>query len=225
MSLRLTTARLEIARDNRDWFRVARIYDEVGDEELRDHYADLAFAESVPLFYRVLILDMQGRIAEITEAEWDEVIDYLQEDWSSQGYVMLKGGRLNAAANCYLDGVKKVLDEGNYFTAAFYLRHALNTNVVDELFLLALKEAVAEGDLWWQVRCFEELGWAEEKRELLLGNASEISRSDDLHLKFALASAQQDTKAIVATVKQIESSFPRVHDDSEPSDLPEGDGT
>ena len=75
--------------------------------------------------------------------------------------------------------------------------------VVDGLFALALKEAAARNDIWWQVRAMEELGWHSEIDALLLENADEIRKSGDKILCELLAKAEGDEKSALKLKKSI----------------------
>jgi len=73
--------------------------------------------------------------------------------------------------------------------------------LIKELFILALKQAKEKGDLWWEVRALQELGWHNELNGLVLRNAEEIERSDNLDLKILLADAKDDKQQSIALRK------------------------
>jgi hypothetical protein len=53
-----------------------------------------------------------------------------------------------------------------------------------------LGHATEEGDLWWQIRALQELGWYKELNELVLRNSEEIARSGDPYMLILLADAR-----------------------------------
>ena len=69
--------------------------------------------------------------------------------------------------------------------------------------MLALKQAQEEGDLWWQVRSLQELGWYKELRELLLAHADEIQSGDEGHLRLELLRAQGRRDDAIALRKEM----------------------
>jgi predicted KAP-like P-loop ATPase len=46
--------------------------------------------------------------------------------------------------------------------------------LIEALFIAALRQFRATGDLFWQVRALEELGWEEELRELILQSEEQV---------------------------------------------------
>jgi hypothetical protein len=93
-----------------------------------------------------------------------------------------------------------------------------------------LRESAEEGDLWKQVRAFEELRWSDAKRELLLGYESQIMESGELLLIRELAKAKSDSELVLKTVKEISdlgvAAYFRVtevdEDQAEDTELPRG---
>jgi len=69
--------------------------------------------------------------------------------------------------------------------------------------VLALKKAQEEGELWWQVRALQELGWWQELRELLLSHADEIESGDKGYLRLELLRAQGKRDEAIALRKEM----------------------
>lgn len=69
--------------------------------------------------------------------------------------------------------------------------------------MLALKQARENGNLWWQVRAFQELGWEKELHDFVLQNAKEIEKLGDLTLSVLLADARGDKKKSIELRKTI----------------------
>jgi hypothetical protein len=86
---------------------------------------------------------------------------------------------------------------------AFYLKELVQSDIVKELFKMALQNSIRKQDLWWQIRALEELGRATELRQLLIRHRSRIIRSNDLFLQSLLAKATGDTAKFVKLQKRI----------------------
>ncbi len=103
----------------------------------------------------------------------------------------------------YLKGILKALSEDRVFTGAIYLKELSQSNLLEELFIIAVKQAREDDDLWWQVRSLQELNWQSELDELLLENEKGILNSDDLELKRLLAVSKGDHDAWLSLEKEI----------------------
>ena len=108
----------------------------------------------------------------------------------------------------YLQSILESLQEGNFFSAAFYLRELQERSLLKELQILSLRQMEEGGELWWQVRALEELGWESELRELLFQNKDEIAESGDVILQAKLAIAMGDMDKYVQ-LKKIEAEQTR----------------
>jgi hypothetical protein len=208
VGMRATLVRLEAAIKNEEWLDVARIYDRAGDEPLRDEYIDRALAENPSPFYQVLLRQMQGRVDELPEEVKAAAVEEVSGDWTVRGSILLDIGRVKDAAETWLQGIQEAIQNERWFVAAYYMRHGLDSQLVEPLLTLALSEKIASDDLWWQVRCYEELGWFDQARELLLGNESRIESSDSLILKRKLATAKRDNEEYIRLTKEIEELGP-----------------
>jgi tetratricopeptide (TPR) repeat protein len=167
VDVRVVAAEVEIAKSQENWMMLARIYNGIGDAEFRDKYINLALQQDPSPFYLWLFARMQGKVDQLPKDVAAGALEEVAEDWTTRGSILFESGNLTEAAQTYLAGIKQALDNGEWFLAAFYMRHALNEEVVDELFKRSLRQSAVEGNLWWQLRSFEELGWADAKRELL----------------------------------------------------------
>ena len=201
--VRLVAAELEIAKSQENWLQMAQVYHSIGDVELRDKYINLAIQQGADPFYFWVFARMQDRVEQLPDDIVARALEVVSDDWTMKGAILFDTGKLLEAAQTYLAGIKEALDHGEWFSAAFYMKHALNEKVVDELFKRSLRESAEEGDLWWQLRAFEELGWTDARRELLLGNERKIMESDDQNLIRALAEAKGDRDLVLKTVKEI----------------------
>ena len=80
-------------------------------------------------------------------------------DWHNRARTLVDLGRNVEAAHDYVKTVLESLENGRFFSAAFYLNQLAEGGLIDRLFEKALEEAVEKNDLWWQVRSLQELGW------------------------------------------------------------------
>lgn len=201
--LQLSLARLEVAREQGDWLTVARIYGAAGDEALRDEYVGRALKELPSPFYQVLLADLQGRALDLPEDVKLAAAEEVSEDWTTHGQILFDTGKASEAALIWLGGVSDAVENDHWFLAAYYIKHALS-QVVDLLFERALQRAIDQGDLWWQLRCYEELGWQAEVKELLLGNEQVIRTSGNRLLQRKLAEVQGDDASFLRLTMEIE---------------------
>jgi len=113
--------------------------------------------------------------------------------------------RFEEAATDYVRGILASLEEGNTFSAAFYIKELAEDGVLEELFILVLQSAKEQKNLWWQVRALQELGWDDALRELLLENQNEIEAGDNPGLQQLLAEAKGDHARAFELRKEIAS--------------------
>ncbi|NJC70829.1 hypothetical protein HC031_14045 [Planosporangium thailandense] len=204
MDLELVTSLAEIYRDEESYWRLAMHYDAIQNIELRDKYIDLALQQQdtddeTHIFLRA----MQGRADLIPLDVIKRERERLADNPLQLARLHKHLGEYGEAAAAYVRGVVDRLSTGNTFAAAFYLKELYKDGLVEELFKLALKDAIQRKDIYWQSRALEELGWRSELRELLLKHASEIRESDDLFLQEKLAWAEDDSRAYVDLHKEI----------------------
>jgi hypothetical protein len=200
MRLQTLAAQIEVARDREDWLELAFIYHGVGDTELRDKYADKVLAGDPPAWQEVLLRVRQGKTDLLSQDAIDEVLD--TDDWTTKARILTSLGRTKEAAAVYLEGITEAIKEERYFLAAIYMKSGLG-DLINPLFEMALAESIAEGDLWWQLRAYDELGWLDAKRELLLGSESEIRESGFLPMMRELAAAKGDEVLMLQVVKAM----------------------
>jgi hypothetical protein len=185
----------EIYRENKEYELLAVHYDSVGNVELRDKYIELALAED-PSDESVCYL--RGWIQKRPELIPKDVIErHLAvyqgvEDAEQHGRTLLGLGRPVDAAVKYIEGINHSLQEGNWFSAAYYLREFNEKGLLDELLKAAYRKAADEGELWWQVRALQELGWDSELKALLLSNKKDVEASGNVVLQELLADAEGD---------------------------------
>lgn len=200
--LRRALVSLEIAKENGDWYEVALLYHRAGEMELRDKYIDLTLAEDPSPFYQVLLRRMQGKASELPDEIKAAAVEQASQDWTVKAGVLYETGDVKEATRTLLSGITEALERSNPFAAAYYIKNRLSA-IVKDLFMQSLDQFAAEGDLWWQLRCYEELGWDGSAQELLLGNEAEIRASNDVLLLQKLAAVKGNEEEYVDIMKAI----------------------
>lgn len=204
-ALELATSLAETYRENGQLELLAMHYHSIGNEELRDKYIEQVLrddpADSTVIFLRGL----QKRPDLIPEDVASRQLEKLagRESWSQRARANCELGRHKDACLDYLRDIQESLQDDQYFSAAFYLRELTKSSISKELFVLALKKAQEEGELWWQVRALQELGWWQELRELLLSHADEIESGDKGYLRLELLRAQGKRDEAIALRKEM----------------------
>lgn len=186
----------EIYRENKQFDLLAIQYSIIENNNLRDKYIELAIKnnpnDSTIIFLRGLQNKIELVPLDVKEKEYKRLTD--NEDWTQRARFHINFNNFFDATKDYIIGINKSLENGQYFTAAFYLKELYSENLVDSLFELALKKAADEEDLWWQLRSLEELGWFSQIEELLLNNAEEIENSNNKMLLSKLEKARGNFK-------------------------------
>jgi tetratricopeptide (TPR) repeat protein len=202
--LEKVTTIAEIYRENEEFGFLASFYHSIGNKELRDKYIELALAKEPSDFDIIHLRSLQNKqelipadVIEREEARYTE-----NRDWSQRARFYKHLGRYIEAIQDYIQTIQRSLEKGNIFSAAYYLKELVESSLSKELLIIAYKEKVDKGDLWWQVRALQELNWQKELNELLLNNAKEIQESKNLVLNKLLATAQGDTDRYFELEKQ-----------------------
>jgi len=203
--LELVTSIAEIYRENQEFELLAIHYHSIGNHELRDKYVELAIRKEATDQTISYLHCLQGKPGLIPEDVIErEIARYTRnKDWLQRARFYLGLGKYHKAAMDYIRGIGESLQENRVFTAAFYLKELVEEGLIEELFVVALKQATEEGDLWWQVRALQELGWHKELHDLVLRNVEEIERSGNPRLHLLLANARGDETQWIELEKLI----------------------
>jgi hypothetical protein len=149
------------------------LLNKVGNVQLRNRYIDeLLNGDTEEIGSHIYYRAMQDRLDLLDEKAVETYLSDLRSNgwWSQLGRSLIHLKRPTEAAECYLRDILESLSEGNTFSAAYYLKELGSHNLYRPLFEKAYGETVARGDLWWQLRSLQELGWKEEAAELLREN-------------------------------------------------------
>jgi hypothetical protein len=233
--IRYLTTLIERLRENQDYITLATIYDDLDSADLRDKYIDLALERDSPDWLVIDLRSMQNRRDLIPEDVVERRLTRQAEisDWSNRARTLSDLGRNVEAVKDYAKAILESLENDRIFHAAYCLRELVEKGLIDSLFEKALEGATAENDLWWQVRCLQELGWDAELDELLLANEDEIEASGNLSLRSYLLLAKGDEEEAdkvsieFSAARKIYDSDGRVallrDDDSDGVDVGDGD--
>ena len=78
----------------------------------------------------------------------------------------------------------------------------IDEKLINQLFIMAYKQAKKKRDLWWQVRTLQELGWKSELNNLILKNKSKIKRSNNVSLKQLLFAIEGKKENYIKSIKE-----------------------
>lgn len=206
LDVQLITSIAESLRENEQYELLAIYYSTWGNDELRDKYIEKTLSEKqgVDADTEIYLRSLQGKVELVKPERIQGAIEARQEwnDLSQLARLYSYLDRPSDAVRAYCKSVVQDLDEGNSFSAAFYLKELAEKELFEPLFRKAYKEMVEKGDLWWQVRCLQELGWQTELRELLISRQHEIEESGNMFLKIELYRALGDREKYLAAQKE-----------------------
>ncbi len=199
----LTTSLAEIYRENSEFELLAMLYHGIGNNELRDKYIEEALKRDPSDQSIAFLRSLQRRSdlipASVVKREVTRMSKH--KDWSQLARLYVDIGDYEKAAESYIKSVAEDLRQGNRFAAAFYLKELSQSGTIEALFERAYREASASGDLWWQIRALQELGWKSELNNLLLKNKEKIEKSGNPYFQALLAIALGDRAAYVTLRK------------------------
>ena len=212
--LELATSVAEIYRENEEYEMLAMHYNAIGNNELRDKYIEKILSEKPSDDTVIFLKGMQGKGAEVAKEIVDRRIKKMEanKDWLGIGRVYSQVEDPINAVRYYLKGAEKVLDEKNYFTTAFYLKELFQDGLIEHLFRLAFIKAKKEGDLWWQIRALQELGWYTELEKLIKENRKQIIDSKDLLMLQLLAQIEGNMEEY-GKLRKVEAESTRLYPD------------
>lgn len=168
-------------RENKQYEALATYYSIWGNTELRDKYIEkvLASKRKIPVETEVFLRGLQGKADQVDPARVEEEIAWKKKnsDFSQLARLYREVGRPLEAIRAYCQTVLESLDEGNLFSAAYYLKELSEEKLFEPIFELAFRERTEKGDLWWQVRCLQELGWDGQLKDLVISKRAEIEKS------------------------------------------------
>ncbi|MHC5703942.1 HNH endonuclease [Streptomyces tirandamycinicus] len=217
LELRLATSVAEINLEKEDWADLALHYAGIGNVELRDKYTEKAIASGVSDEMHCLLREEQGmpeRIpADVIQREIRRLSEGPHASQAQLARLLRTLGRTQDAVRAYVNGIIEDLDDQRPFAAAFYLKEIVQSGLVEGLFIEALKEAREKGDLWWEIRALEELGWHDELRSVVRSRRGEIEEKGDPFQLRVLYRYEGDREAYADVVELIERAQQTVTDE------------
>jgi len=205
LSIEWVTSLAEIYRENKQYTHLAIHYHIAGNTELRDKYIELAIQSGASDGSVAYLRHLQNNAESIPKDVIRRQLRVMtrRKDWLQRARLYKYLGKHRKAINDYVRGIQGQLAEDRVFTAAIYLKELVEDGLIDELFVLALKQATEAKELWWQIRSLQELGWYKELRALILENENNIEQSGDPYMLTLLAEAKGDDERYLEIQKQI----------------------
>lgn len=192
------TTLIENFLEDEEFEFLSYLYHKLGNNKLRDKYIDKALAKGVSNGALIRLRSIQGKIESIpTKIIEEEIKTYEKhEDWSQLARFYFDIGDSIKSIYYYCKDVMNSIDQGNFFSAGYYLKELGNKNLENALFELALKESFDKNDIWWQYRSLQELGWKSEIKEFVLKNRKHIEKNGNHDLKIELMKSLGEKKKV-----------------------------
>jgi hypothetical protein len=217
-SLETVTSIIEDLTTREEFVLLAMFYEKIENKQLRDKYIEKALLKGQSPSLEIFLRSLQGKASQVSPETIETVTKKLidNEDWTELARVYVDIGDWINAAKYYSKGIMRDLEEYNPFSAAFYIKEVYKEKIHEKLFQLALKQAIANDDLWWQVRALEELGWKTELDQLLKNNQKEIEQSGNSMLLANLYKSLKDERKYSEALKGIWSNSKLEHQEKKP---------
>ena len=202
--LELATSIAEILRDREEYELLALHYLGIANDDLRDKYIELAIKQGMDDDTLIFFRSAQQKLDLIPPEIIDRRVKELeaQSDWFSLGRLYRELGDHLLAAKSTSKGITNAIEKGNIFTTAFHLKEMVEENTIEELFIVAMQNARAQNDLWWQYRCLQELDWGNEAEKFLIEHRNEIEASGEARFIEELSVALGDTERYLELRKE-----------------------
>jgi len=173
----VATSVAEALREAGEYELLATHYASLGNQALRDKYIDLTLSKNPDDHTVVHLRAFLQRRPELVppEVAEREMAFYTElSDWNQRARLQRALGRQVEAAYDYVRGIAQSVAEDRPFAAAYYLKELVKEGMIEALFEEAFRRSSDEGDLWWQVRALQELGWETELHALVQEHREEI---------------------------------------------------
>lgn len=204
-NLEQITTTIEIYKENKQYVLLAMLFDSIHNYELRDKYIELSLQKQQDPQLEIYFRSRQGKIETVDNQVIEGEVNRRKknEDWSQLARLYKDIGDYENAIKYYCKSILSDLEEGNLFSAAFYLKELSQSLLHKPIFEKTYKQYSDKNNLWWQIRSLEELGWESELRELILSKQKDIEDSGDLHLLRMLYEIKDDKKKLSEISKRI----------------------
>ena len=191
-SASLATSVVEIFRERGDERGLVYHYHRIGNSELRDRHIEILLDQDRSP-RNVVTMRLLQRRPDLIPPGMTDVVLAEETEGTVRAALLYDLERYEEAATVYCEVVAEALRDGRPFSAAYYIRTMVNVGLPEQFLLSALSTATADGDLWWQMRCLQELGWDSELAAFYASNAEAIRNSDNLILRSMLAEHEGHT--------------------------------
>jgi len=204
--IQLATTQLEQLRESKEYELLAIDYHYLGNAELRDKYIQLALEQETDEETEIFLRHLQDKMELVDSKIIERQIKCLasSEDWSGLARLYTDIEDWDNAIKYYCRSICEDLQEGNIFSAAFYLKELSEHRPYDALLQRAYRQFSEQKDIWWQVRSLQELGWDTELNNLLVKNRAEIEKSNDPLLLRLLYEATGEKEKLLEITKNLQ---------------------
>lgn len=197
--LKMITDQAEILREKEEYYFLANLYNRLGNKELSDKYIEKELLKNSDDITIISLRSMQNKQDLIPKEVIERVIQQKTKykDWSqlARTFVDLKNP-VEAIKN-YCKSILEDLGKNNIFSAAYYFKEMSELKLYNDLFEKDLSIRINNKDIWWQLRCLDELGWKDEANKMLIENKKEIEKMGDIELLYRLYLALGDKKKLI----------------------------
>jgi hypothetical protein len=191
---RIIASIIENLKEAKEFALLAMQYERIGANDLRDKYIELALSNRVEDSEIIFLRAMQGRRDLIPRDAIYREVKRLEKckDWLQLARLYKDVGDHRQAALFYCKGVIPSIEANRIFTAAYYLKELCKEGIVEALFEQSYRAFAEEGDLWWEIRSLQELGWQGQIDELVKSRSAEVEASGNPALLRLLYEATGD---------------------------------
>jgi hypothetical protein len=188
--------KLEILKERKQYLFLAIEYDRLGNITLRDKYIELALKTDPSDFATLFLRSLQGQSAKVPAKIVARIINLQtkNQDWCQLARTYFDIRDHANAAISYCRGIIQSFEEGNVFSAAYYLKEMTERKLFVPLFQQTYEENEKKADFWWALRSLQELEWWSEADAFLLRNEERIVRKGDPLLLKQLYAAKGDVE-------------------------------
>lgn len=205
LDLELVTSIVERLRECGEWELLAKLFHTLGHAELRDKYIEKALnVPSLACEREVYLRSLKGADG-LQPAQVKRAAAAMlgTRDFTSLARMMLRMQCARESLRAYCQGILEKLAQNEVFHAACLAKELQEKELPLALFSEELERFTSRGELWWQVRCLQELGHHDQLRRILLENRSIIESGEDELLKMELYRALDDTIRFRSVAKRV----------------------
>lgn len=211
---RRVTTEADVFMEKEEYGLLAILYHVIGNKELRDKYIEMAIEKGIPDDFHILLREFQDKVELISKDVIQRTISKASKnnDWHRLARIHEVLQNYEEAVKFGCKAVAENIEKGNIFFAAFCLKELANKKLHLALFEEDYKRRIKDEDIWWQLRCLQELGWHDQIVDLFVKNKSKVEESEDIMLKefmyFYLEDEENYLKAVREHAEKTHLFFP-----------------